>query len=139
MPRAVTEEEPGAGHVNIIGMKDEVLAASDKRSYSGSYYDQEKLLALQDTSILYFIAYLFCPNKSLITDIKVSPKDRLTRHCFDRNIYRDALIYKSMVSLTVFPLAGFVGVEISSLKSGLVPCLTFRLRCLRPRLLLSLH
>ena len=34
---------------------DEVLAASNKRLYSGSYYDQEKLLALQDTSILYFM------------------------------------------------------------------------------------
>ena len=41
------------------------------------------------------------------------PKDRQTRHCFDRNIYRDALIFKGMVSLIVSPLAGFVGVEIS--------------------------
>ena len=79
---------------------DKVLAASDKSSYS----DQEKVLALQDTSILYFMRTFFALIKALL-----SPKDRLTRHCFDRNIYRDALISKSMVSLTVFPLAGFAG------------------------------
>ena len=93
-------------------------------------------VALQHTSMLYFTCTFFDPNKSLITDIKVSPKDQQTRHCFDRNIYRDAVISKSMVSLTVSLLAGFAGVEISSLTSGLVPCLMLPLHCSRLQLLL---
>ena len=51
---------------------DEVLATDDK----GSNYDQERLLAQQDTLILCFMRKCFFFNKSIIADIKVSPKDR---------------------------------------------------------------
>ena len=49
---------------------DEVLTASDKRSYSGSYYDQEKLLALRDTTILYFTRTFFAQIKALLQILK---------------------------------------------------------------------
>ena len=71
-------------HISYLKLKefdkdlDEVIATDDKGKAAGITRYINTLFHVQ----------VFCSNESVITDVKVSPKDRQTRHCFDKYIPR---------------------------------------------------